>query len=215
MQNPSINNEQPALIEYEEVNHSVCEEAIVEVAPKRKAPRRKMREGSVCCNKFYIDDKGVINLSQRDLTLTLCTVFTVYLLTILVIQCTNGTHVCDSEHWPMISDLIKTTFYTRIFCILSTIVCYECLLGNVRAFYKRIAPFTKKSTNDALLYIGFAGIVCLPLVGYFDEDNYGTEHGICAGIFFIGFGVYVYWLTAILERNKDKFTPAQQKSIDD
>lgn len=114
----------------------------------------------------------------------------------------------------MISDLILTTYNDRAFCILTTITCYVCMSGNIRAFHKRIAHFTSEWTNDVLVWIGFLAIFGLPLVGLFDEINFHTLHVICAGVFFGGFGIYALWLTSILKANKDKFTLNEQKAID-
>jgi hypothetical protein len=85
-----------------------------------------MREGTVCCNKFYVDENGVIGLSLRDMTVFTCVFTTVFLTSILYLSCTDGTAVCSTSHLPMISDLIKLPFYDRIFCIAAMFFSLTC-----------------------------------------------------------------------------------------
>jgi len=138
----------------------------------------------------------------------------IYLLVVLVLGCTNGQAVCNTETWPTISWLIRETYNDRLFCIITTIMCYVCMSGNIRAFHKRIAPFTSELTNDILLYLGTIAIFCLPLVGLFDMVNSPRIHVVVAVAFFAGFGIYSIWISRIMAANKDKFTPEQGKAID-
>jgi len=192
-------------INYEEVDTEA-------ESPKlRDAPERKRRAGSCFCNRFVIDDQGTIYMSLRDLTLTLIILFDIFLIVMLVRGCNNGQAVCDETHWPAISDLLKSTYNTRFFCIISTTTCYVAMSGNIRAFHHFLARASLQ--NDILTYIGTAAFIAMPLIGFFDEDNFKIIHYSLAAITFVGFGVYVIWLNWILSSNKLKFTPEQQEAI--
>jgi len=55
------------------------------------------------------------------------------------------------------------------------------------------------------LWLGVIATFALPMVGYFDEHNYSTIHGISAGAFFISVSFYAWILSGIMEANKEKF----------
>lgn len=137
----------------------------------------------------------------------MCIIVDIYLLVVLIRGCTNGQAVCSLETWPTISWLIRSTYNDRLFCIITTVMCYVCQSGNIRAFHKRIAPFTDEWTNDMLVYIGTVSIFCLPLVGLFDMVNFPTIHDAVSITFFAGFGIYGIWIARIMNANRDKFTP--------
>ena len=54
------------------------------------------------------------------------------------------------------------------------------------------------SSNDTMLILGLVACVSLPLIGLFDEVNFGTMHGICAVVFFGSALIYEIWLTTEL-----------------
>ena len=62
--------------------------------------------------------------------------------------------------------------------------------------------------------LGLISCVALPLIGVFDEHQWGMIHGICAIAFFGCFGIYCILLGKYLSENKDKFNPIEHGSID-
>lgn len=140
---------------------------------------------------------------------------TVALLLILYFSCNDGTgrYVCTYAKWPMISDVINQEMYNRTFILLTAVFMYGVQQTNLRAFYKMLYGKIDNSRNDTMMYWGIASMVALPMVGIFDEHNYGTFHGISAGVFFIGFMIYARMLAISLDKVKDQFDPATQASI--
>lgn len=55
-------------------------------------------------------------------------------------------------------------------------------------------------------------VIAFPLIGYFDEHNYGLIHGIVSGIFFLGTVIYSNKLANLFWKNREHF-PKEQKSI--
>lgn len=140
---------------------------------------------------------------------------TVALLLILYFSCNDGTgrYVCTYAKWPMISDVINQEMYNRTFILLTAVFMYGVQQTNLRAFYKMLYGKIDNSRNDTMMYWGIASMVALPMVGIFDEHNYGLFHGISAGVFFIGFMIYARMLAISLDKVKDQFDPATQASI--
>ncbi len=140
---------------------------------------------------------------------------TVALLLILYFSCNDGTgrYVCTYAKWPMISDVINQEMYNRTFILLTAVFMYGVQQTNLRAFYKMLYGKIDNSRNDTMMYWGIASMVALPMVGIFDEHNYGVFHGISAGVFFIGFMIYARMLAISLDKVKDQFDPATQASI--
>jgi len=140
---------------------------------------------------------------------------TVALLLILYFSCNDGTgrYVCTYAKWPMISDVICQEMYNRTFILLTAVFMYGVQQTNLRAFYKMLYGKIDNGRNDTMMYIGIASMVALPMVGIFDEHNYGAFHGISAGIFFIGFMVYARMLAISLDKVKDQFDAPTQTAI--
>jgi len=106
---------------------------------------------------------------------------------------------------PMISDVICLHLFDRIFCILSTFFCLATYQADVRAFYKKLYGIASDCENDTLLVLGLISTFTLPMIGYFDEHNYGTIHGISAVLFFGSCGIYAFIIGGVMTKNKDKF----------
>ena len=132
---------------------------------------------------------------------------TVALLLILYFSCNDGTgrYVCTYAKWPMISDVINQEMYNRTFIFLTAVFMYGVQQANLRAFYKMLYGKIHVGRNDTMMYIGIASMVALPMVGIFDEHNWGALHGTSAGIFFIGFMIYARMLAISLDNVKDQF----------
>ena len=113
----------------------------------------------------------------------------------------------------MISDVINQEMYNRTFILLTAVFMYGVQQTNLRAFYKMVYGKIHNGRNDTMMYIGIASMVALPMVGIFDEHNYGTFHGISAGIFFIGFMIYARMLAISLDKVKDQFDAQTQTAI--
>jgi hypothetical protein len=63
------------------------------------------------------------------------------------------------------------------------------------------------------LVLGAISTFTLPAIGYFDEHNYSTIHGISATLFFLSVGVYAWMLGGIMQDNMDKFPESQWPEI--
>ena len=164
---------------------------------------------------MIIDDKGTINVSLRDQSIFACLSMTAFLVFIGAYGCYTGEAVCNSEHFPMISDFLKLPFYDRIFCLLSTFLCLSCMIGNIRAVYAMLYPVcdeAKDWSNDVLFWLGVVGAFALPMVGFFDETIH-TIHGASAVTFFITYTIYAFWLLSLMQKYKDSLTQDQQAII--
>lgn len=130
------------------------------------------------------------------------------------ISCTHNDFECTLHDFPMVSTVIALPMYDRTFIILTSILMFGVQQVNIRAFYKKLYGKISDSKNDFLLNLGIISCVALPLIGVFDEHQYGTIHGICAISFFGCFGVYCVLLGKYLSENKDKFNADEHVSID-
>lgn len=176
-------------------------------------PRRISNSKSIFARFFIIQD-GVISLSLRDMTVVCSSLISVSLLVMLYFSCNNHDFECTLTDFPMVSTVIALPLYDRAFIILTTILMFGVQQVNIRAFYKKLYGLIPDSTNDTMLNLGTASCVALPLIGVFDEHQWGTIHGICAVTFFGCFGIYCVMLAKHLTANKDKFNPSEAASID-
>ena len=64
-----------------------------------------------------------------------------------------------------------------------------------------------------MLNIGFATIIALPMIGYFDEHEYKTIHGIVSATFFIGTVVYVNYYASMFWTHRANF-PKENNHIE-
>jgi hypothetical protein len=155
--NPELSRDQPLIYDCNtEIPSPRASASTQETSEVLRRRPKRMREGTVCCNRFIVDENGVIGLSLRDLTVFTCIWATVFLTSILYMSCTDGTAVCSSTHLPMISDLIKLHFYDRIFCMTVTFYCITCLSANIRAFYKKLNSVgADPSMNAFIMFVGY------------------------------------------------------------
>jgi len=139
---------------------------------------------------------------------------TIDLLANLMVACNQELVLCDLDLWifPMISSVICLPFWDRIFCLLTVLFAWSVQLGNIRAMYKKLYGIADDCTNDALMFLGLISLITLPLIGYFDEHNYGHIHGPLAGVFFGCTGIYAYLLTGTMDKYKDKL-PAEDQAL--
>ena len=57
-----------------------------------------------------------------------------------------------------------------------------------------------------MLNIGFATIIALPLIGYFDEKTYKVMHGLVSATFFLGTVAYVNYYASMFWEYKAYFS---------
>eukprot|EP00347_Sterkiella_histriomuscorum_P005602 403355972 len=164
--------------------------------------------------KFFIIEDGIISLSLRDMTIACSATISIGLLVMLYFSCNNNDFECTWTDFPMVSTVIALHMYDRAFIILTTILMFGVQQVNIRAFYKKLYGKISDSQNDRLLNLGIISCAALPLIGVFDEHQWGTIHGICAVLFFGCFGVYCILLGKYLADNKAKFNPIESDSID-
>mmetsp|Transcript_20401 Transcript_20401/g.19381 ORF Transcript_20401/g.19381 Transcript_20401/m.19381 type:complete len:236 (+) Transcript_20401:188-895(+) len=136
------------------------------------------------------------------MTLVACIVITVTLLYFLYATCTDGTFTCSKEFLPMVSDTVCLPFYDRIFCLSTTFMMYACFQVDIRAFYHLLSGVATERQNNFLLLLGFLATICLPAIGFFDENNYSSIHVALAATFFASTGFYSWILTGVLSDNK-------------
>ena len=79
--------------------------------------------------------------------------------------------------------------------------------------YKALYGKVSSSSNDTILLFGIIACISLPLVGLFDEKEFGTMHGITAVAFFASAMFYEIWVTSELKNHKDKF-PGYEDAIE-
>jgi len=159
-------------------------------------------------------EDGVISFSLRDMTLVGCIAITTSLLFMLYKGCTEQKVACSWNMLPMISDVICLPFYDRVFCLITMYFTFACYQVDVRAFYNKINGLVSSCTQDTLLVCGILTTFSLPAIGYFDEHNYGSIHGVMAVTFFLSVAVYAYMLADILEKNKQHFPQLEWEDID-
>lgn len=92
--------------------------------------------------------------------------------------------------FPMVSTVIALHMYDRTFIILSTTMMFGVQQVNIRAFYKKLYGVVSDGYNDFLIVLGGVSCLALPLIGVFDEHQWGKIHGFCAVVFFSTFGIY-------------------------
>jgi len=114
----------------------------------------------------------------------------------------------------MISDVICLHMYDRVFCILTTFFMLCAYQADVRAFYNKLYGIATTKQNNRMMYLGLISAFTLPMIGFFDEHNFGTIHGICAVLFFLSVGLYAWILGGVMSNNKDKFPEDQWSEID-
>jgi len=114
----------------------------------------------------------------------------------------------------MISDVICLPFYDRIFCLLSMFFTFGCFQIDCRAFFHRLHGIASDCENDTLLTLGLIATFALPAIGFFDEHNYSSIHGIMAVLFFGSVGIYAFIIGGVMQKNKDKFPESQWREID-
>eukprot|EP00350_Pseudokeronopsis_sp_OXSARD2_P007019 CAMPEP_0170545166 /NCGR_PEP_ID=MMETSP0211-20121228/3654_1 /TAXON_ID=311385 /ORGANISM="Pseudokeronopsis sp., Strain OXSARD2" /LENGTH=132 /DNA_ID=CAMNT_0010848995 /DNA_START=258 /DNA_END=656 /DNA_ORIENTATION=- len=130
---------------------------------------------------------------------------TVTLLGMLYKACSDETVDCTYPVLPMISDIICKPFYDRIFCLTTMFFSFTVFQADCRAFYHKLQGIATQKQNDWLLGFGLVCTFTLPAIGYFDEHNYSTIHGICAGLYFLDAGFYAYLLSDIMSKNRAAF----------
>ena len=130
---------------------------------------------------------------------------TAALLYFLYQSCSNQYVQCSPDLLPMISDTICLKIYDRVFCILAIFFALGVQQTNVRAFYRVLYGLSSNSSNDRLYFLGMVSVICLPLIGYFDEHQYPVAHYALAIGFFGGTAFYAFMLSTQLNSHKDKF----------
>ncbi|CDW78258.1 UNKNOWN [Stylonychia lemnae] len=183
------------------------------IVPSLLLPQQNKKNYGSWFSKFFIIDDGVISLSLKDLTLILSFGISITLILMCVVACSEKEFVCTSKDFPMVSDVIALPMYDRTFIILTAIMMFGVQQVNIRAFYKKLYGIVSDQYNDFLIILGGLSCIALPLIGVFDEHQWGPVHGTCAFIFFGGFGFYCILLGRALYQNKDKFPASQQRSI--
>ena len=138
-------------------------------------------------------------------------------MTLLVmgyLACTRGYEVCNSTRLPFVSDVIVSReSYDRLFLFLTVIMTFGVMMGNIKAFYKKLYDIVPDWINDLMLDLGTAACFALPMVGIFDDKKYLTYHFIAAGVFFLLFGIYCFMLGQNLYAYRDKYSLKEQSSI--
>ena len=177
-------------------------------------PEPSKKKSSSWFSKFFILEDGVISLSLRDMTVILSLGMSATLLVMGYLSCTDGTFVCNTKTFPMISDvIIAKEMYNRTFLLMTTIIMFGVQQVNIRAFYKKLYGIIPDGNNNFLFDLGLISCFALPMIGIFDEKNYITMHCISAGFFFGCFGIYCVLLGRYLWNNRDKFAASEQRSI--
>jgi hypothetical protein len=167
-------------------------------------PKAKYRS---CFRNFFVSQDGVISLSLKSLTLVGSISITVALLTMLFLACKNGQVKCDWRyHSPMVSDVICLPMMDRVWCILTTFFSLSVMQVNIRAEYKRLHGIASSKQNDHLIWIGAVTCISFPLIGYFDEHNYSTIHGLVSGTFFLATAAYGHKLSNQLWKHRAHFS---------
>lgn len=176
--------------------------------------QKRMSNSKSIFAKFFIIQDGVISLSLRDMTIVCSAAISLSLIVMLYFSCKNNDFECTLSDFPMVSTVVALHMYDRAFIILTTILMFGVQQVNIRAFYKKLYGIIPDGQNDRLLNLGTISCVALPLIGVFDEHQWGTIHGTCAVIFFGCFGIYCVLLGRYLSENKSRFNPAESASID-
>ncbi len=173
------------------------------------------RKSTSFFQKFFVIQEGVISLSLRDMTLIATLSITADLLINLYSACNTKQVECDFANGkiPMISGVICLPFWDRIFCLLTAFFAWTCHQVNIRANYKKMYGIATDCTNDTCMYLGIASVVSLPLIGFFDEHNFGICHGILAVTFFGCTGIYATMMARSMSKNKDKLPLADQNVV--
>lgn len=114
---------------------------------------------------------------------------------------------------PMVSDVLCLHIYDRIFVYLATFFCLAVQQANVRAFYKLLDGVAHADNNSRLFYLGVLPCFALPLVGIFDEHQFGKIHGMCALIYFGGIGIYSFFLARTFNTHKSVYPAEDQSNI--
>lgn len=199
---------QSSLLENQPVHH---QQVVMSTAKVVETPKKS----TSFFQRFFIIQEGVISLSVRDLTVVASLAITVDLLANLYVACSDQLVHCDIANGkiPMISGVICLPFWDRIFCLLTAFFAWTCHQVNIRAFYKKIFDCGTDGTNDCCMWLGVASVCSLPLIGFFDEHNFGIIHGCLAVTFFGCTGLYATYMAHELNKNKAKLPAEDQPTI--
>ena len=104
--------------------------------------------------------------------------------------------------------------YDRTFLFLTSVFMYGVQQSNIRAYYRKLYGLITTKENDTMLCFGFASMVALPMVGFFDCKRSVVMHSVAALIFFGCFTVYGRLLASHLQRHKNKFPITEHHIID-
>jgi len=108
----------------------------------------------------------------------------------------------------MISAVICLPFWDRLFCLFAAYFAWMCHQVNIRAYYKKMYGRVSDCVNDTCMWLGIISVFSLPLIGFFDEHNYGYIHNPLAVVFFSATGLYAWIMAYSMAKNADKF-PAE------
>eukprot|EP00997_Jenningsia_sp_PLL12_P005830 NODE_2363_length_937_cov_44.546171_g1943_i0.p1 GENE.NODE_2363_length_937_cov_44.546171_g1943_i0~~NODE_2363_length_937_cov_44.546171_g1943_i0.p1 ORF type:complete len:303 (+),score=70.43 NODE_2363_length_937_cov_44.546171_g1943_i0:32-910(+) len=164
-------------------------------------------------NAFFVLEDGVISLSLRWMT----TVASALVAGVIV----GSTFVCwyldfitiDATHWPFISDISGLPLFSRMYCLVFMLYALGVQQTNVRAHYAFLAPHVSPLYNAAVLITGFAAVLILPLIYYWDEYWSLETHDTLALSFFALQTVFIWLSSSAFSRNAAKFPAGDQAAI--
>eukprot|EP00349_Pseudokeronopsis_sp_Brazil_P002900 CAMPEP_0202969860 /NCGR_PEP_ID=MMETSP1396-20130829/15758_1 /ASSEMBLY_ACC=CAM_ASM_000872 /TAXON_ID= /ORGANISM="Pseudokeronopsis sp., Strain Brazil" /LENGTH=250 /DNA_ID=CAMNT_0049697893 /DNA_START=75 /DNA_END=827 /DNA_ORIENTATION=+ len=181
--------------------------------PLTYPPSPQQQPKSSSGSLVYIHD-SIISFSLKTLTIFGCSLVTSTLLAFLYIGCSNEMVECTYPELPWISDLTALHFFDRVFCIVTVFFMLAVFQADIRAFHHALQGIAAPWQQDVMLLCGTLCCFALPLVAYFDTNNYGNVHSIMAVTFFATMGIYAVMLAWVASSNRDKFSQEAQPAID-
>ncbi len=154
---------------------------------------------------LFIIQNGIISVSLHYMTIFGCLSITTVLLIMLFRTCSLELEECSWSHFPMISDVIRQSFYDKVFLVFTTFYSFAVQQVNYRAYYKRLWNHVDPRLNDFMLLIGIVSCLTLPLISIFDDINFSTAHLILAFLFFGSVQLYSFILQIVMTQNRSKF----------